>query len=57
MRNERDIIEAAKKRNGRDFKRWINNTPTRVPDIEKIREITIKIDYSMSKSSEETHQE
>jgi hypothetical protein len=50
MRNANALVRAAIKRNGKDFKKWIKNTPNDVPAIDEIRRITSKIDYSMSKT-------
>ncbi len=47
MEKETKVIKLAKERNGKDFYKWIDNTPSEVPDIDKIREITKKLNHSM----------
>ena len=50
MRRADALVRTAKRKNGEDFKKWINSTPDNVPTIDEIRKITSKIDYSMSKT-------
>jgi hypothetical protein len=45
------LIALAIKKNKDSFSKWIENTPKKVLSIEKIREITSKIDYSMVEDS------
>ena len=53
MKNEKEIIKLAKIKNGRDFEKWLETTPTFVPDVKKIREITRKLPYSMVEETSE----
>lgn len=51
MKKETEIIKLARLKNGKDFDKWIENTPPHVADIKRIREITKKLDHSMVEDS------
>ena len=50
MKKADALVKNAIKRNGKRFKRWIEETPDNVLPINEIRKITSKISYSMSKN-------
>ena len=47
MAKETDIIKLAKIKNGKDFEKWLEATPTKAVDIKDIRKITSRLNYSM----------
>lgn len=51
MTKETEIIKLAKTKNGRDFDKWLEETPSKVADIIEVRKITEKISYSMVKET------
>lgn len=51
MRRKNKVIELARRKNGREFDKLIERTPTQIADIEKIRKTTRKLKYSMVKET------
>lgn len=47
MTKKTKVIKLAIKKNGKDFDRWIDNAPSTAIDIDKVRDITKKLDHSM----------
>jgi len=53
MKQEKEIVKLAKIKNGGDFEKWLEATPPHVPSIDRVREITKKVAYSMVEATSE----